>query len=439
MGGDSLSATKISTEIQKNFNVKIPAEKLKELNQKEMEDIIKNSKKSNEKIDPFEDSKLDERLLGDLTSRKETKSEEIKNLFLTGSTGFIGPFLVEYILNNTNWNLFCLIRSTDKKSGEIKISKKLRESMLFSKIKNQDLKRINVVIGDISISKFGLKEDEYFDLSSKIDTIIHAASFVNLLYDYEDLRKINVFGTLSIIQFATNQKLKKINYLSTTDVYGSQTKDFSKFKFQEDFELPKENLNLNFGYAITKWVSEKLLVESFRLGVPVTILRLSNVSGDEDTGYSNVDDFISRFLRGLLKMKTLPTYDKENQTFPSFIPVKYLSNVMIKIISNPESNGKAFNCINQNGIPKFDLIRIALQKYFEPKAVEYREWLNMIEKENPLYEISSSFDQNCLPKFGSKQIESDQFKTFTKVSKSPLDYSQLFSKYIFYLKSCENK
>jgi fatty acid CoA ligase FadD9 len=436
MGGDSLSAVQISHAIKQNFNLHISADEIKNLNQEEIEKFVKEKKESKiQEIDPFKDSILDPRILGDLSTMKY--ENKMKNVLVTGSTGFIGPFILEKLLMETDCDLFCLIRANDERSGYKKIERKLQESLIFSRLNKSHLKRIHILIGDVSMSKLGLNDKKYDEISSIIDTVIHGASQVNLVYDYTDLRNVNVFGTLNVLQFSTNKMIKKIVYLSTTDVYGSEKKKFNDIVFSEDFDIPKDNLNVRMGYAISKWVSEKLLVQSHEIGVPVIILRLSNISGDEETGYSNSNDFISRFLTGLLNLNSFPIL-KDDDYFTSFISVNYFCDSLLMILTNEESNGKAFNVVNPNGKPLFKELYSCLSEFKVLRTVQYSEWLLNIPKHNPLYEISMTFDKEELPKFGSKQMSSSQYQKFCK-NKIPKEYSKIIAKLFSYFSTIKHK
>ena len=47
------------------------------------------------------------------------------NIFLTGATGFLGAFLVDEILKQTQANVYCLVRCSSEKEGRQRIYKTL--------------------------------------------------------------------------------------------------------------------------------------------------------------------------------------------------------------------------------------------------------------------------------------------------------------------------
>ena len=92
--------------------------------------------------------------------------------------------------------------------------------------------KIYLVKGDISEERLGLDPDEYNFLLHNVAHIIHTAADLRLNIPLNDLRKVNVQGTLNLLEFAlvinknhkierfsfypplTLQVVKKISYLS---------------------------------------------------------------------------------------------------------------------------------------------------------------------------------------------------------------------------------
>lgn len=45
--------------------------------------------------------------------------------------------------------------------------------------------RVKVIAGDVSLLYLGLSEEDYLFLTYEVDTVIHAAAYVNLIYPYQ--------------------------------------------------------------------------------------------------------------------------------------------------------------------------------------------------------------------------------------------------------------
>jgi thioester reductase-like protein len=163
-------------------------------------------------------------------------SSSCNSIFLTGSSGFLGAYLIDELLKQTDTTIiYCLIRKTSK----------------F--IKNQALESSRVInlIGDLSQPKFGFDDNQYAWLSTKICSIYHCGAHPHLFRTYNDLRLPNVFGSIEIIKLACLANAQ-INYISTASV---------------------EDPNDRTGYTRSKRVAEKLMEQARRRGLHVNIFR----------------------------------------------------------------------------------------------------------------------------------------------------------------------
>jgi len=61
--------------------------------------------------------------------------------------------------------------------------------------------RLDVLVGDAGLQNMGLDDDEYHFLSQHVDTVVHAAAIVNLVYPYDALVAGNVRGTANMVSF----------------------------------------------------------------------------------------------------------------------------------------------------------------------------------------------------------------------------------------------
>lgn len=139
-------------------------------------------------------------------------------IFLTGATGFLGAFLLQELLLQTQADIYCLVRSTDSKLGKIRIQKNLESYGIW----NEDLSpRIIPVLGDLSQPLLGLSSSAFQKMSSLIDVIYHNAAWINYVYPYSALKPTNVLGTQEILRLASRTKIKSVHYISTIAVFES--------------------------------------------------------------------------------------------------------------------------------------------------------------------------------------------------------------------------
>ncbi len=72
---------------------------------------------------------------------------EPTKIFLTGATGFVGAFLLDELLRQTQADIYCLVRSTDAESGKQRLQNHLESYLLWNESFSD---RIIPVVGDLS-------------------------------------------------------------------------------------------------------------------------------------------------------------------------------------------------------------------------------------------------------------------------------------------------
>ena len=143
-------------------------------------------------------------------------------VFLTGSTGFLGSYLLKILLEN-NHKVYCLARGKKMPAYQ-----RVVESLNFwdKEIGEDKLKNLRVIEGDITLPDLGIKsQKEKDELFSEIEIIFHCAALTHLRGELERLRKVNVEGTRNILEFALRCKhIRRVNHISTAYVVGKKEK-----------------------------------------------------------------------------------------------------------------------------------------------------------------------------------------------------------------------
>ena len=88
------------------------------------------------------------------------------NIFLTGSTGFLGGKLINNLISGTNNELFVLVRNLEK-------AERLKSQFIF-----EEQQRIHFIKGDITLPLCGLTKVDLAYLQDSIDVFYHLAALV---------------------------------------------------------------------------------------------------------------------------------------------------------------------------------------------------------------------------------------------------------------------
>ena len=139
----------------------------------------------------------------------------MKKAFITGITGMVGSHLADYLLENTDWYIYGLVRWNDKMDNI---------EHLMEKINNKD--RIELVYGDIN------------DLSSllvcfnntKPDYVFHLAaqSYPKTSFDSPlETLETNILGTAKVLDAIKHLNLNPIIHVcASSEVFGRVPKEF---------------------------------------------------------------------------------------------------------------------------------------------------------------------------------------------------------------------
>lgn len=289
---------------------------------------------------------------------------EPKHIFLTGVTGFLGAFLLHELLEQTQAQIYCLVRSASPELGHQKIRSNLERYSLWNETLNS---RVIPVLGDLSQPLLGLAEQLFRELASKLDVIYHNGASVNLIYPYDALRAVNVLGTQEVLRLASQIKVKPVHFVSTLDVFQSTSGSGMKIREQDDLE-PSEGIS--GGYAQSKWVAEQLVMAARDRGIPVCIYRPGMITGHSQTGISKTDDLLSRLIKSFIQLKTAPNLDlKIDMT-----PVDYASSAIVHLSRQKGSWGKAFHLLNPHPLPLSKLVEEMQALGYPVQQLSYDDW-----------------------------------------------------------------
>jgi thioester reductase-like protein len=271
-----------------------------------------------------------------------------KDIFLTGATGFFGPFLLKSLLEQSNQDLQILVRA----DAEDKAMERLRQA--FETIRpsaelwNLFDQRVHVVLGDLSKAAFGLSPAAWSKLDEEVNCIYHNGAIVNYLLDYESMRAINVDGTNEVLRLAMGKVQKELNHISTTFIFGWSVKD-TLYETDQNAEMER----LDFGYSQSKWVSEQLVFNAMKHGLKARVFRPALISPSiHGEGYNF--DISIRLLAFMLKhgIGTLA----QNQV--SFTPANLGAHNIVAICQESDSLGLTFHVTRDQYASMGDITQI---------------------------------------------------------------------------------
>lgn len=227
-------------------------------------------------------------------------------IFLTGSTGYLGAHLAAELLERHTDSLNLLVRAKNHDEAEKRLWHAMQIHMDFPRFYGWLKTRINIFLGDLTNSRFGLSDEDYRRMARSTDSIIHCAASLNRKSEKSCLN-VNLRGSLEVAKFAMAARddhgLRRLSHVSTVAVAGHRSNEVVTEDESVNWELSDYD-----PYARTKKFCEHMFRELLP-DVPRTIFRPSIILGDsrraETTQFDMVRSFV--FLAGLPILPFRPT------------------------------------------------------------------------------------------------------------------------------------
>ena len=237
-----------------------------------------------------------------------------KSVLVTGAGGFIGSHLVETLVNHgarvkalTHYNSFNHWGHLESIDKNVK-------------------KQIEIISGDI------LDYQYVKSIMSDVDVVYHLAALISIPFSYKApllFYKVNVEGTINVLQACLEQEVGKVVVTSTSEAYGTA------LYTPIDEEHP---LQAQSPYSASKISADKA-TQSFILSyaLPATIIRPFNTFGPRQSARAIIPTIVSQALSG------------SNLNLGLVTPIRDMNYVLdttdgfIKIAESEKSIGETIN------------------------------------------------------------------------------------------------
>jgi thioester reductase-like protein len=223
-------------------------------------------------------------------------------IFLTGATGYVGAHVAALLLENHKDKLNLLVRARDEREAEMRLWRAWQLHLDFPSFHEYLKTRVNIFLGDLTGTRFGLNDDGFHRLVETTDSVIHCAASLNRKSEKSCLN-VNLRGTLEVIKAAQAARdyhgLRRFSDVSTVAIAGERFNEVVK----EDEALDWNRSDYD-PYARTKKFCEHMVNELLP-DVRHTVFRPSIILGDSRYPETTQFDMVRSFVF-LARLPVLP-------------------------------------------------------------------------------------------------------------------------------------
>ncbi|HLD51356.1 hypothetical protein A3K34_00390 [candidate division WWE3 bacterium RIFOXYC1_FULL_40_10] len=306
----------------------------------------------------------------------------MKNVIITGATGFYGHHLVRYLLATTDWNIIAMGR--ENYAGNLNRLYELEEFR-----NNKD--RVRIIWHDLR-SAINDVVGRQITRGEHVDYIFHTAASSHVTRSIQDPMSFvydNVVGTANLLEFARKlEGLTRFLYFSTDEVFGPSAGDGYKFK-------PWDRYRAGNPYSATKAGGEELCVayeNTFK--IPLIISHCMNILGERQ----HPEKYLPRIIKHIMSGEEVTVHtdsERKNPCKRHYIIADEVSNALTFMLEN----GKVGEKYNIEGQKELDNLELA--KYVAGKlGMELKYKLVPAEVDRPGHDFEYALDNSALRSLG---------------------------------------
>lgn len=283
---------------------------------------------------------------------------DLDSIFMTGFPGFLCRRLLRELAQGRPTSRFTLL--VEARFVE-RADQRLEE--MDSELPGL-VDRCTVVVGDIVEPGLGMTARDLAKTRRETRQIWHLAALYNLAVSEEIAYRVNVLGTINVLDFAEScDDLARLLYISTCYVAGQRTGRIREVELDEGQGFKNH-------YESTKFWAEVEVQKRWRR-IPTTIFRPAIVVGDTTTGRTDKYDgpyYMIQLLMRLPQGVPLPNIGR-GVARVNIVPVDFLVAAMVSLAAHDDAVGEVFQLADPNPMTANDLLALMLDTLGRPSAV----------------------------------------------------------------------
>jgi len=246
-----------------------------------------------------------------------------ETVLVTGSCGFIGPYVIEELLTRGYG-----VRATDLATAD------------FSRVEPLGCE---IVTADLS------RKDQAASVMTGVDMVVHTAARMNFYLDRESYLLANYHVTVNTCEAAAEAGVRRFVHFSSCDTYGPPERS----PVGEDHRQKPINL-----YGITKLFGERAALRAWREhGLPVSVIRPTAVYGPDCVYIMGLFLAVPVMIRELgVRKVPLP----KKGFVANMVHVRDIAGAAVHVMEREEAVGEAYNVSDDSSMCVGELVETIL-------------------------------------------------------------------------------
>ncbi len=246
-------------------------------------------------------------------------------VFVTGATGTVGSYLVEYLVNK-GFEVMGCIRPSSRASKLDNLAKTYPRSLTYA---------VADIRGPAQLSNYMIG----------CDIVVHAAANVEPYSRWQELHEVNVQGTQNVLSAAISAGVKQFVHTSSLSVITGDQDQYGICEKQPPIYSRE-------AYANSKIEAEKVVMEKASgKEIEITVLRPGFIYGPYERTW------LPKLVQAVRRRRAMLVGDTQKET--NVIFVENLCRAIESAMLNPKAYGQIYNLTDGQSITKrllFDTI-----------------------------------------------------------------------------------
>ncbi|KAH7886930.1 putative nonribosomal peptide synthetase [Phlebopus sp. FC_14] len=311
-------------------------------------------------------------------SARTTNSIPAAVVLLNGSTGGLGSYLLAQLLENPAVKR---VYALNRPSSSTSVEQRQRSSFIDRDLRVELLQSEKIVYVEADVAQIhcGLPDSLYAEIRDSITVIIHNAWRVDFNLPLSSFES-SICATRSLVDLAWDSpRRNKVRLLSMSSISSAFSWDRDRGPFPEEIQ-PDPSIAVGSGYGESKYVSERIIIES---GLHATSLRIGQIAGGSGGSWATTN-WVPNIVKTSIALGAFP----EAHGLVSWLRPEDVARAVIEIAFTKEALPPALNIVNPRGTPWWDImtsIRSSVLKHLALKSddlpmIPFAQWFNLLEK-----------------------------------------------------------